>query len=227
MGSFTLHGKIISKDKEPLGNLNIYAYDHDPILKPDDFLGSSSTDPDGFFSISFDETKFRGFWEPLDRTPDVYIMVKDSRGNDLLNNAKKKVKSTKREIEYHVRIADNTPDPSAADIYSENIRRIVSMLREVGIVIGRENTINLDLLRNGDLSRDVRERLQNFVDGFDDRNNNFEHFLVIISSVVNSVFEEWCIGRIGYDGPQVPRQPRREQYDQTIIWPREEGFKWA
>ena len=180
-----------------------------------------------FFRINFDESKFKGFWEPLDETPDVYILVKDSRGNDLLHNAKKRVISTKREIEYHIRIADNTPDPGAPDIYSGNIRRIVSMLREVGIIIGRENTINLDLLNNGDLPRDVRERLQNFVNGFEDRNNNFDQILVIISSVINSIFEEWRIGRIGYDGPQVPRQPRREPYDQNIIWPRREEFKWA
>jgi hypothetical protein len=227
MGSFTLHGKIISKDKKPLGNLKVYAYDHDPILKPDDFLGDSPTDPDGFFRISFDETKFKGFWEPLDETPDVYILVKDSRGNDLLHNAMKRVISTRKEIEYHIRIADNTPDPKAKDIYSGNARRMISMLSEVGNVIGIENTINLDLLRNGDLPKEVRERLQNFVNGFEDRNNNFDHFLVIVSSIINSVFEEWRIGRIGYDGPQVPRQPWREQYDQTIIWPRKEAFKWA
>jgi hypothetical protein len=227
MGSFTLHGKIISKDKEPMGNLKIYAYDHDPILKPDDFLGDSSTDLNGFFRINFDETKFKGFWEPLDETPDVYILVKDAHGNDLLHNAEKRVTSTKKEIEYHIRIIDNTPDPEATDIYSGNVRRMISMLSEVGNLIGVENTINLDLLRNGDLPKEVSERLQNFVNGIEDRNNNFNHFLVIISSVINSVFEEWRIGRIGYDGPQVPRQPLREPYDQTIIWPRREEFKWA
>jgi hypothetical protein len=227
MGSFTLHGRIISKDKKPLGNLKVYAYDHDLILKPDDFLGDSSTDKDGFFRISFDETKFKGFWEPLDETPDVYILVKDSRDNDLLHNSMKRVCTTKKEIEYHIKIADNIPNPNAKDLYSGNARRMISMLSEVGNLIGIENTINLDLLRNGDLPKEVRERLQNFVNGFEDRNNNFDLFLVIVSSVINSMFEEWRIGRIGYDGPQVPRQPRREQYDQTIVWPRKEAFKWA
>jgi hypothetical protein len=103
MSTFTLHGRIISEDKKPLGDLKVYAYDHDLILKPDDFLGDSSTDPDGFFRINFDESKFKGFWEPLDRTPDVYILVKDSRGNDLLHNTKKRVSSTKKEREYHIR----------------------------------------------------------------------------------------------------------------------------
>jgi hypothetical protein len=227
MGSFTLHGRIISKDKKPLENLKVYAYDHDLILKPDDFLGDSSTDKDGFFTISFDETKFKGLWEPLDETPDVYILVKDSRGNDLLHNTMKRVYSTKKEIEYHIKIADNIPNLNTRDLYSGNARRMISMLSEVGNLIGIENTINLDLLRNGDLPKEVRERLQNFVNGFDDRNNNFDLFLVIVSSVINSMFEEWRIGRIGYDGPQVPRQLRREQYDQTIIWPRKEAFKWA
>jgi hypothetical protein len=35
------------------------------------------------------------------------------------------------------------------------------------------------------------------------------------------------IGGIGYDGPQVPRQPSREGYNQVITWPRQEEFKWA
>ena len=51
-------------------------------------------------------------------------------------------------------------------------------------------------------------RLQNFVNGFDERNNNFDHFMVIVSAIINSMLEEWRIGKIGYDGPQVPRLPQ-------------------
>ena len=227
LGTFSLKGKIISKDNRPINNLKILAYDDDPILNPDDFLGQSITDSNGFFRIDFDKAKFSGFLEALDQTPDVYILIKNAQGNDILNNTRIRVSRTKKEIEYHIRIVDHIPDPSSRDIYAGNIRRMISMLSEVGNVIGIENTINLDLLQNGDLPTDVKVRLQNFVNGFDERNNNFDHFMVIVSGVINSLLEEWRVGRIGYDGPQVPRQPRRESYDQVIIWPRREEFKWA
>ena len=227
MNTFSLKGKIISKDNRPINNLKILAYDDDPLLNPDDFLGESITDTNGFFKIDFDQSKFSRFLEALDETPDVYIMIKNAQGNGILNNTKTRVAQTKKEIEYHIRIADHIPDPSSRDIYAGNVRRMISMLSEVGNLIGIENTINLDLLQNGDLPRDIRDRLQNFVNGFEDRNSNFDHFMVIVSSVINSFFEELRIGRIGYDGPQVPRLPRRESYDQVIIWPRKEEFKWA
>ena len=227
MGTFSLRGKIISKDNKPIDNLKVVAYDDDPLLNPDDYLGESITNSNGFFRIDFDNSRFSGFLEPLDETPDVYILLKDTQGNDILNNTKTKESRTKKKIEYHIRIADNTPDPLSRDIYAGNIRRMISMLSEVGNVMGIENAINLDLLRNGDLPRDIRDRLQNFVNGFEDRNSNLDHFMVIVSSVINSFLEELRIGRIGYDGPQVPRLPRRESYDQVIIWPRKEEFKWA
>ena len=227
MGTFSLRGKIISKDNKPIDNLKVVAYDDDPLLNPDDYLGESITNSNGFFRIDFDNSRFSGFLEPLDETPDVYILLKDTQGNDILNNTKTKESRTKKKIEYHIRIADNTPDPLSRDIYAGNIRRMISMLSEVGNVMGIENAINLDLLRNGDLPRDIRDRLQNFVNGFEDRNSNLDHFMVIVSSVINSFLEELRIGRIGYDGPQVPRLPRRESYDQVIIWPRREEFKWA
>ena len=227
MGPFSLRGKIISKDNKPIDNLKVVAYDDDPLLNPDDYLGESITDSNGFFRIDFDKSRFSGFLEPLDETPDVYILLKDAQGNDILNKEKTKESRTKKEIEYHIRVTDSTPDPLSRDIYAGNVRRMISMLNEVGNVIGIESTINLDLLRNGDLPRDIRDRLQNFVNGFEDRNSNFDHFMVIVSSVINSFFEELRIGRIGYDGPQVPRLPRRDSYDQVIIWPRREEFKWA
>jgi hypothetical protein len=44
LGTFTLKGKVISKDQLPLENLTVEAYDDDLLLKPDDFLGDATTD---------------------------------------------------------------------------------------------------------------------------------------------------------------------------------------
>jgi hypothetical protein len=146
LGTFTLKGKIISKDQLPLRDLKIEAYDDDPLLNPDDFLGEATTDPQGFYRIDFDESKFKEFFELLEGTPDVYLVVKDNQGNKILTT---KVMQTKREIKYHIRIVDNIPNPNAIDIYSGNARRMISMLNEVGSIIGLKNRINLDILNNG------------------------------------------------------------------------------
>jgi len=224
LGTFTLKGKIISKDQASLRDLKIEAYDDDPLLNPDDFLGDATTDSYGFYKIDFDESKFKETFEFLEGTPDVYLVVKDNQGNKILTT---KVMHTKKEIEYHIRIADNTPNPNAIDIYAGNAQRMISMLREVGNIVGRENTINLNILNNGNPPPEIREELQNFVNGYEERKNNFDHFSVVISSLIDSFFEELRMGNIGYDGPQVPRQPRREKYDQVITWPRQEEFRWA
>lgn len=223
MGTFTLKGKVISKDQLPLENLKVEAYDDDLLLKPDDFLGDATTDSNGIYRIDFDESKFRGTFEFLEGTPDVYLLIKDNQGNKIL---KTKVMQTKKEIEYHIRIADNTPNPNAIDIYSGNAQRLIRMLRDVGDMIGLEYRINLNILNNGNSPQDVKENLQNFVNGYQERKNNLDLFSVVVSSLVDSFSEELRIGNIGYDGPQVPRMPRREKYDQVIIWPRQEEFKW-
>jgi hypothetical protein len=224
LGTFTLKGKIISKDQTRLNGLKVEAYDDDPLLNPDDFLGETTTDSDGFYKIDFDESKFTDLFEVLEGTPDVYLVVKDGQGNKILTT---KVLQTKKEIEYHIRIIDNIPNPSAVDIYSGNARRMINMLNEVGNIIGLENRINLDILNNGYPPEEIRARLQNFVNGYEDRKNNFNQFMVILSSLVDSFSEELHIGNIGYDGPQVPRQPRKEKYDEVIMWPRREEFKWV
>ena len=215
---------MISNDQLPLENFIVEAYDDDLLLKPDDFLGDATTDSHGIFRIDFDESKFKGTFEFLEGTPDIYLLIKDSQGNKIL---KTKTMQTKKEIEYHIRLADNAPNPNAIDIYSGNAQRLIRMLRDVGDMIGLEFRMNLNILNNGNPPQDVKDDLQNFVNGYQDRKNNLDLFSVVVSSLVDSFSEELRIGDIGYDGPQVPREPRRERYDQVIIWPRQEEFKWA
>ena len=198
MGNFTLKGKVISKDQLPLENLIVEAYDDDLLLKPDDFLGDASTDSHGIFKIDFDESKFKGTFEFLEGTPDVYLLIKGNQGKEILRT---KIMQTKKEIEYHIRLANNTPNPNAIDIYSGNAQRIIRMLREVGDMIGLENRISLNILKNGNPPPDVRDDLQKFVNEYQERKNNLDLFNGVISSLVDSFSEELRIGNIGYDGP--------------------------
>jgi hypothetical protein len=225
MDEFSVEGKVITKDNKPAESYSVFAYDKDPILNSDDYLGQSLIDSKGLFKIDFDKSKFAGFFEPLEGTPDVYLKIKGEQGEKEVLTTKET--KTKREIDYHIKIGEHLPNPNAPDIYAGNAQRILSMLNEVRDIIGIEREINIDLLRNQDLPQEIRKRLENFAKGDNERRRNFEHLLVILNSFVDSFLEELRIGTIGYDGPQVPRQPRREKYNQVITWPRQEKFKWA
>lgn len=236
MVSYCLKGKVITNNKQPVDGLKILAYDDDPLLNPDDFLGESITNQKGMFRIEFDESKFKKFWEALEGSPDIFLVVKDKNQNEIL---KTRVAQTRKEIGYHIKLDDHVPNPNAPDIYGGNFRRMISMLDDVGSLIGLENQINLDMLQDPDLPDELRMRFQEFVDGFDERNRNFEHIVAMMNGLMVSVLEEAAqrqmgdIGplprrrHIGYDGPQVPRYPRGTSYNQVIIWPRNEEFRWA
>lgn len=205
--------------------MDIQAFDQDSI-DPDDLLGQSTTDSDGIFKIDFDKSKFSKAWEFLEGTPDVYLIITDSHRNQLL---KTKVMQTKKEIDYHIK--DNgehdTPDPNTKDIYAGNARRLITMLRDVGNILSKENQINLNMLQNANMPEDIKKNIQNFVNDNEDRSNNFKQIIAVLASLSDTILEELHIDDIGYDGPQVPRYPRREQYNKVIIWPRSEVFKWA
>jgi cold shock CspA family protein len=225
VNTFSLKGKIITKEIKPAEGFYVLAYDKDNILNPDDLLGESLTDSNGFFGIDFDRSKFAGFLEPLEGSPDVYLKISEGRGGkEILTTEEMR---TNKEMEYHIKVADHIPDPGAPDIYAGNARRLLGMLDEVANMIGLERQINIDLLTNEDLPQEIKKRLENFAEGDEERRRNFDHLLVIFSSLIDSYLEEMKIGTIGYDGPQVPRQPRRERYNQVIMWPRGEAFKWA
>jgi len=224
LDSYSLKGKLISEDKKPLQNYRIVAYDHDSILNPDDLLGEAITDSMGLFKITFDSSKFVGTLELLEGPPDVYLVVKNENGDKVI---KTDVVSTQKEIEYHIKVSKYEEDPNHIDLYAGNGRRFIGTLNDVGNIIGMEQRINLDILRNPDLSQEVRNTLNTFVSEHEERRNNFQTLLVTLASLVDSFSEQLKIGNIGYDGPQVPSHPRWQPYEQVITWPRKEEFKWA
>ena len=87
----------------------------------------------------------------------------------------------------------------AADPYANNQQRIFSAFANVG---------DTAAINNSDVARTF--------------------------ALLNSSMNAWVIytrestwEEIGYDGPQVPRHPGWQPYEQVITWPRKEEFKWA
>jgi hypothetical protein len=215
MSKFILKGKVRDQANKLARGYHILAYDDDPLSR-DDFLGEVITDKNGLFLIEFDDTKFNGFLE-FDGEPDVYLIIKNRQGAELVRT---RIKKTRKEIEYQIRLVKNKPDANAPDIYSGNLQRIFSMLGDVGDMFNRENQINLAAINSQRLPQDIKNRFQQFAAGHQDRITNFQSFSAILDGIISSYLEELNIGRIGYDGPQVPSRPRREVYSQAIIWPR-------
>ena len=224
MEKFSVHGKVRTNDNKLAEGYFVHAYDSDYPLNPDDFLGEKSVDSNGFFRIDFDRSMFAPIYEFAEGSPDVYLRIKEEEGKKEVLTTKET--KTNKEIEYQIRIIEHTPDPNAPDIYAGNARRLLNMLNEVGDLIGLERRINLGRLNNQEIAREIRKNLEDFARLDDERRRNFEHVIVILNSFFDSYLEELKIGTIGYDGPQVPRYPRRKEYNQEIIWPRQEKFKW-
>jgi hypothetical protein len=222
--AYILRGKIISEKQQTVAGARVQGWDDDPLLNPDDFLGEAVTDARGRFELHFDQSKFHGALEFLEGSPDIYIVVIDAGGRELLRT---RVQATGHEIEYHIRVAPLAAYPTARDLYADNPRRTISMLFDVGSSLGTEQRINLDLLANPQLSPAVRSRLQAQADGYQERIDNFQELSALLSGISNATLEEYHLGVIGCDGPQVPRQPRRNPAPQVIIWPREEASPWA
>jgi len=223
MKEFIIKGRIIDKDIKAAQGVTVFAYDSDFPFNADDFLGNTVTDSDGLFQIKFDTSDYKKKFEIFEKSPSVYLIIQYERGTKKLQT---KPKTVEKEVEYHIKLAENIPDPNAPDIYADNNSRTINSLNDIGAMITVENTINLDVLAHGNITAEIRKRLENFGNGFSERNSNFTNLTAALDGVANLFLESTHLGTIGYDGAQVPRFPRRESYDEVIIWPRKEKFKW-
>ena len=219
MGNFLIYGTVIDEKNIPKEGLKISAYDSDRLLNTDDFLGESVTDSNGYFSIIFDESKFQSFWELLEGSPDIYLKIQNHSKKVIVQT---RTEQTKNELEYHIKLGNQKTNNQAPNIYANNTQKIINMLNDVGLNMGEEFSINLDSLTNNDLSDDVRKRLEEFLANSEQRTATFNNLMAVLSGLVNSSLEERNFGTIDYDGPQVPRLPWKENYNQVIIWPRDD-----
>jgi len=220
LSSFCLFGKIIGKDNHVKKGLTVLAYDSDQDFTGDDFLGKSKTDEYGFFKIKFTSKKFKKFWEFLEGSPDIYLVIKEKE-NELLRTD---ITKTKNQIIYHIKLNSSKPNPKAPDIYGDNFRKLVFMLNDVGLTAGQENHINLGLLQNLDLSEEIQKRLRNANEDYLRAMENFGQMTAMLNGVLYSNLESGGVRVVNYDGPQVKRNAWKEGDVQVIIWPRDEDW---
>jgi len=110
---------------------------------------------------------------------------------------------------------------------------MINIIRNIGTIIDLEFDVNKDILNNTaednnafDNDEKSKEKSQDFINNYDQIKDNFNNFLVISQGVNNNYLKELNLSTIQYDAPQVPRFPHKTKYNQSIIWPRKEIFKW-
>jgi hypothetical protein len=82
MKNFVIYGKILGDiNKKGISCLTVEALDKDLLI--DDRLGSAVTDKEGYFEIFYDEKDFQELF--FDQKPDIYLQIKNQKGEILLN----------------------------------------------------------------------------------------------------------------------------------------------
>ncbi len=233
-------GKIRGSDLKPKNGLNVRVY------KDERLLGSSITDNDGFFDVSF-AANIKGI-PNLNITDasgnSIYIVLEDllkqRHHNQVLRRILKEKLETEydiKEIEYQIITYDggggeHKADPSATDTGEEYEKQLGTLFDEVGEVIDIEQAVNLNHLSMEDMEdmEIVVDSIRNSIQGYAERRENFLDIWRRLASLFEAYIQlqlaghaaEWGEILYDYDGPQVPPKPRNKDHHDVIMWPREE-----
>jgi hypothetical protein len=91
-GDWKVSGQVLDPDKRAAGGLMVRVFDKD--LKYSDLLGTTETDPDGKFQLTYQTKDFRHM---LEKNPDLYIEISD--GKKVLYTSKEAVRFNAGSIE--------------------------------------------------------------------------------------------------------------------------------
>lgn len=188
VADYIIKGSVMDPDGNSVKNVKIQAMDSDQEWfedRSDDILGSVWVKDDGTFAIHFDKTQFEEGW--LEGNPDIYLIVRNSNGENVYTTEiRRGVKSSDTaNLTFNITLDSlEKKVEAAADPYAHNNDRVVASFMRLGEI----SDINI-----GDTARIFR----------------------LLTSAVNAWLlytSEDVWKRIGYDGPQVPRYPWKEQH---------------
>jgi hypothetical protein len=197
MIKYLIKGKITNAKGNPINNLSLQAMDSDQQWfedHNDDLLGSSSSDSDGSFEITFDDSTFSDSW--VEKKPEIYLIVRNENGQIIHRSETVKIKSDEANGTINIPIditldsIEKKTDLTSTDLYWNN-DRILAAFSTVG------DTITL-------------------------RNSDFERNLRLLISSINAWLiytNDGIWNKIGYDGPQVPRYPLQSpKHTHKLSW---------
>lgn len=196
--TYVLKGTIRDSQKKPITGVKVQAMDSDQKWledRNDDLLDSKWVDNDGTFQISFDSQQFQD-GGLVEGKPDIYLIVRNQQGQIVHTTEIRKGidVSDSESLTFDITIdsLEKRPaTPLAPDPYAGNNERVIAAFG-----------------RLGDVSRFQPE--------------DTRRILGLLVSSINgwSLYTSENIwSKIGYDGPQVPRYPWREQgHSHKLSW---------
>jgi hypothetical protein len=202
--SYTIKGSVKYLNGEPVKGIKIQAMDSDQEVfqdHNDDVIAIASlNDSDGTFEITFDSKLFRDGW--LEGHPDLYLMIRNALDGQVIykTEIRKGVKKNSSDLVFDITInsieeeyGDNqvSSGNTLHDPFQGNNDRVLAAFTRLGDVIQ---------LVPGDINR---------------------NFALLVSSI-----NAWTLytredmwRRIGYDGPQIPRYPWRDEgHSHKLSW---------
>lgn len=118
---YKITGNVKSEKGDLVAGVFVEAYDSD-FGTSDDYLGNTVTDPQGNFTMTFDDREFRERFELFERRPDEYIVLRDSYGMVY----KSEIRSEAKDLEvFNVILKDTRP---MHDPYANTSQRQISSL---------------------------------------------------------------------------------------------------
>jgi hypothetical protein len=204
--SYTIKGSVKYPDGKPLSGVKIQLMDSDQEAfqdHNDDVIDIVSVnDSDGTFEVTFDASTFKDGW--LEGRPDIYLIVRNALDGQIFHTTaiRKAVKQNSSDLIFDIMIN------SIEEAYD-------------GSSISQGNYLTLDDPFQGNIDRVIAAftRLGDTVQFVP--NDIHRDFALVVSAInawtVYTREDTWR--KIGYDGPQVPRYPWREEtHSHKLSW---------
>lgn len=188
MPDFVIRGRVADGAGKPVADVYIEAVDSDQELfedHNDDMIAVVRPKNDGTFEIPFDKESFKDGW--TEGNPDLYLAVRNMRGQVIQKTEiRRGVKPDDTEaLTFDITLGSLEKQVQPAqDPYARNNDRVVAAFSSIGDAIE---------FRTEDITRNI----------------------ALFNSSINGWTQytrEDTWERIGYDGPQVPRFPWRQDH---------------
>lgn len=191
---YIIKGNIKDGNGNAIKDVKIQAMDSDQQWfedRNDDVIGSVWVNADGTFEIHFDEEQFKDGW--LEGNPDIYLIIRNSLGENIYTTEIRRgvEPSDTKNLTFNITLDSLEKKAESSDNpYAQNNDRVMAAFARLGEVTD---------LNAGDAARIFR----------------------LLTSAVNAwslYTREHMWKAIGYDGPQVPRYPWKEQHPHKLEW---------
>ena len=201
--TYSIKGSVKYPNGEPVRGIKIQAMDSDQEVfqdHNDDIIAISSVnDSDGTFEITFDSKPFEDGW--LEGHPDLYLMIRNALDGRVVykTEIRKGVKQNSSDLVFDITlnsieeecIDEVVKNSTLYDPFQGNNDRVIAAFSRLGDVVQ---------LVPGDIQR---------------------NFALLVSSINGWTLytREDMWRKIGYDGPQVPRYPWRDEgHSHKLSW---------